>query len=187
MDHFYESIGENWFSYANFYKDIVSKLPNNAQVIEVGCWKGRSTCCLGVEIINSRKNIILHCVDSWKYTPSTEQPISTQEEFDQVFYEFLSNVKPFNDFINILKRSSTEASNNFLSQTVDFICIDANHTYESVKEDILVWLPKLKKNGILAGHDYFTSVHPGVKKAVDEIFNNTVRFIPEQNIWYFIK
>ena len=32
--------------------------------------------------------------------------------------------------------------------------IDARHDYESVKEDLEHWLPKVKLGGIVAGHDY---------------------------------
>jgi len=187
MEHFYDTIGENWFSYADFYKKIVNNLSDNSIIVEVGCWKGRSTCCLGVEIYNSNKNIILNCVDAWKYIPTTEQPISNQEEFDRVYLEFLSNTTPFDKFINVIRKSSIEASTLFPDETVDFIFIDANHTYESVKEDSIIWLPKLKKGGIIAGHDYFTKVHAGVKQAVDEIFGNKIHLIPEQNVWIFKK
>jgi hypothetical protein len=187
MEHYYETIGENWFSYAEFYKDIVDQLSDDALIVEVGCWKGRSTCCLGVEILNSKKNINLFCVDSWKYIPSTEQPISSQEEFDKVYFEFLDNIKPFASLTTIIREDSNKAAKSFADESLDFIFVDANHTYESVKDDVYAWIPKLKKGGIIAGHDYFTRVHPGVKQAIDEIFKENVSFIPEQNVWIFIE
>jgi len=41
-----------------------------------------------------------------------------------------------------------------------------------VKRDINLWLPKVKKGGILSGHDYGARKQPGVKKAIDEIFTD---------------
>ena len=36
----------------------------------------------------------------------------------------------------------------------DFIYIDASHEYEDVLNDLKMFLPKLKSNGIIAGHDW---------------------------------
>jgi len=46
------------------------------------------------------------------------------------------------------------------------VFIDADHSYESVKKDILKYTPKLKERGLLTGHDID---YPGVNKAVREL------------------
>lgn len=48
----------------------------------------------------------------------------------------------------------------------DFVFIDACHEYESVKEDITLWLPKVRSGGLLCGHDISMA---GVKKAVVDV------------------
>jgi hypothetical protein len=62
------------------------------------------------------------------------------------------------------------------------VYIDASHDYESVKEDIIAWLPKVKKGGIICGDDY-TPGWPGVMRAVNEVFNNQVNKIGHQQWW----
>jgi hypothetical protein len=57
----------------------------------------------------------------------------------------------------------------FEDESIDFVFIDANHTYEFVSKDIAAFLPKMKKGGIMAGHD-FNGAHPGVVQAVIEAF-----------------
>lgn len=69
----------------------------------------------------------------------------------------------------------------FLNESFDFIYIDAAHDYESVKADIMAWLPKVKKGGYLCGHDY--GVFDGVKKAVDEIFRERVDLDSDFTWW----
>ena len=69
-------------------------------------------------------------------------------------------------------RSNIEYS-KFENGFFDFIYIDALHTYKSTKEDITNWYPKLKKGGIIAGHDYCLKdigkpTEYGVIKAVTE-------------------
>lgn len=70
---------------------------------------------------------------------------------------------------------SVEAAKKFADESLDFVYIDANHSYKYVKEDILAWLPKIKKGGIIGGHDWDWSdpdndMEMGVKRAVEEIF-----------------
>lgn len=187
MKHYYETIGENWFSYNEFYKDIIGKMPHGANILEIGCWKGRSTACLGVEIINSGKDMHLFCVDAWAYVKTTEQPVSSQKMFNRVYFEFLKNIIPLKKTITVIRKKSVEASFLMPDEFFDFIFLDASHYYQDIKDDNNHWLPKLKKGGIFAGHDYFTPVHPGVKQAVDEVFGNNVKTIPEQNVWYYEK
>lgn len=52
----------------------------------------------------------------------------------------------------------------------DVVYIDADHSYESVRDDIRAWYPKVAVGGALCGHDYHTDgkVWPGVRRAVDE-------------------
>jgi hypothetical protein len=73
----------------------------------------------------------------------------------------------------------------FQNSSVDFVFIDAAHDYVSVQKDINAWLPKMKPNSILAGHDYGNS-ETQVKKAVDNLFGDKVKVI--DNTWiYYIK
>ena len=64
------------------------------------------------------------------------------------------------------------AAHCFADGQLDFVYIDALHYYEDVREDIELWYPKVRKGGILAGHDYLDGWAPnyvyGVKSAVDE-------------------
>lgn len=65
---------------------------------------------------------------------------------------------------------SVEVAKWIQNESVDFVFIDANHKYEFVKEDIKTWYPKVRKGGILSGHDYyeFKSGRGGVIPAVNE-------------------
>lgn len=65
---------------------------------------------------------------------------------------------------------SVEASKWIQDESLDFVFIDGNHKYEFVKEDIETWYPKVRKGGIVSGHDYyeFKSGRGGIIPAVDE-------------------
>ena len=70
--------------------------------------------------------------------------------------------------IKWIKERSTDAVKLIADSSLDFVYIDANHTYESVAEDIRLYYPKVKKGGLFSGHDYD---YESVKKAVDEFIN----------------
>jgi predicted O-methyltransferase YrrM len=56
---------------------------------------------------------------------------------------------------------------------VDLVFIDGDHSYEGCRGDIKAWLPRIKRGGLLALHDYHKppddKPHPGVDQAVDEL------------------
>ncbi len=74
---------------------------------------------------------------------------------------------------------------------LDFVYIDANHQYEFVKEDIENYYPKIKKGGILGGHDMYNGFcheHNGVIKAVTEFsVKNKLQLYVELPDWWIIK
>jgi len=170
MNHFYQSIGEDWFNYQELYSEMVRQFPDGSKFVEVGTWKGRSAAFMAVEIINSNKKIKFDCIDNWEYVDGLQTDIEKQLFGKDIYNEFINNIKPVSHIINPIKSISWEAASLYDDQSLDFIFIDAAHDYESVKKDINAWLPKLKKNGIIAGHDYADD-HPDVKRAVNELFS----------------
>ena len=74
------------------------------------------------------------------------------------------------DNIQKFKMKSEHAVQLFENNSFDVIYIDGLHTYEGVKKDIEMWLPKIKTGGYICGHDYESKHFSGVKKAVDEFF-----------------
>ena len=168
MKHFYQNIGENWFTYPNLYSRIVRESPNESKFVEVGAWKGRSACFLAVEIINSGKQISFDVVDTWQ---GSEEHIGYDIlNEDGLFKEFIRNIEPVKQIINPIRMTSLEASSLYEDESLDFVFLDASHKYEDLQNDLKAWLPKIKKNGVLAGHDYES--WPEVTRAVNDFFSS---------------
>jgi len=168
MEHFFnqEHFGENWFSFSELYSDMVKKFPCGSKFVEVGCWKGKSSAYMAVEIVNSNKKIEFTCVDIWKegegdlyYSPK------------DIYQTFKNNMLPVENYYKDIRMDSIDASKLFADESLDFVFIDACHQYDCVKNDIIAWKPKIRKGGILAGHDY-SEYWPSVKKAVEELLPN---------------
>ncbi len=167
MQHFYGSI-QGWFKFQDLYKRMVQEAMSGDIFVEVGCWKGRSAAFMAVEIINSDKDIEFHCVDTFKGSDEPAHHSDPDVQNGTLFQTFVSNLSPVIDRVGMTIHAmpSVEASRYFDDGTVDFILLDAAHDYDSVKEDIRAWHPKLREGGTLAGDDYNWE---GVQKAVKEL------------------
>ena len=103
-------------------------------------------------------------------------PHEGYEEFNELFgydweivkNEFYLNTKNFK-CIELIQDYSYNIINTIPNQEFHFIYIDADHSYESVKKDIIMMLEKVKDGGFIGGHDY-TNEWPGVVSAIDEAF-----------------
>lgn len=165
---------EEWFNYPDLYLEMINRFPSGSKFVEVGSWKGQSAYFMCDNIIKSEKNIELFCVDTWK---GSDDHVG-KYELDNLYDIFLKNMKVFESYYFPLQLDSISASKKFKDKSLDFIFIDAAHDYESVKADILAWLPKVKNGGVLAGHDYYPDhlEYCGVFQAVNEIFDkNEIR------------
>ena len=78
-------------------------------------------------------------------------------------------IQPYLNRVTVLEGPSAEMCNFVSDASVDLVFIDANHSYENCKEDILSWLPKVREGGILSGHDCQHPRFPGVQKAVGAV------------------
>ena len=161
-----------WFSYEQLYTDVVEKLPNNANIVEVGAWFGKSTNFLAQKIKESGKRINFTTVDTFKGSPTEDVHNNTLTVFDNDIYsEFMHSTIMLDNLsnVNVIKDTSVNAKDLFLNNSLDFIMIDAGHTYEDVKSDINAWYYKVKPGGIISGDDYIP-VFQGVIDAVNEYF-----------------
>jgi len=59
------------------------------------------------------------------------------------------------DNCKIIRKTSMEAIEDFEDDSLDFVYIDGNHWLKYAIEDIVEWTKKVKKGGVVAGHDYF--------------------------------
>jgi len=88
----------------------------------------------------------------------------------------------------IIKDYSYNAVKTFEDESLDFVYIDSEHSYPAVLQEVRQWYPKVKKGGILSGHD-FTDTTPQVKNAViDFCRENRIPQLKNQNEdWWLTK
>lgn len=172
MEHIYHTIpSPQELSYKGFYSEMVQKYPSGSLMVEVGVYHGRSFSYLIIEMLNAGKKFDCVAVDAcpWDGEPCIG---------------FHKHMEPLKDHYRVMfeKVDSFVAAKNFEDGSIDMCFIDANHTYEFVKRDIEAYLPKMKKGGTLAGHDWSDE---GVRRAVIEVFSDCYdwSYNLTQDIW----
>ena len=160
-----------WFAYQDLYTDVVKNAGNDDVFVEVGAWFGKSTNYLAQQIRESKKNIQFTTVDTWKGTDDEDIHQNIVGAFNgDIFYEFVDNTILSDNYaaIDMIKDTSRNAANNFANGSIDYIMLDAGHSYDALKDDLEVWYNKVKPGGIVSGDDY--GVFYGVTQAADEFF-----------------
>jgi len=144
--------------------------------VEIGTLKG-----LNAKGIISYLNVImLYCIDPWiKYTQSNKEVDNTE------VYETAKKI--LDGFPAELIRKKSEQAINDIPDNIDFIYIDGNHDYEYIKKDIEMYYPKVKKGGIMAGHDFSIDYLGVVKAVMDFVEKNDLKLYGGELDWWFLK
>lgn len=91
----------------------------------------------------------------------------------------------YNSRIVWIIRTSEKASRNIKDNSLDFVYIDACHRYRFVFQDLTLWTPKVKKGGLVGGHDWTTQT---VREAVEDYcLDNKIKFKQDGSDWWFGK
>ena len=93
----------------------------------------------------------LYGIDCWTTIPGYREHIS-QEKLDEFREIALNRTAPYD--CTLIKEWSVEAAKQFKDGSLDFVYIDGCHSFADVVKDIDAWAPKVRKDGIVAGHDY---------------------------------
>lgn len=184
----------------------------NISVMEIGSWLGASALSFaqGLQDHNDSQGTIT-CVDAWKpffdeekNSADVHQNMQAMLGSDIAYNIFLHNIStlPASILCQHLKGQSDNILSMLKDEQFDVIFVDADHTYEPVKKDILNSIPLLKDGGIICGDDLNLQMfecdselakrsgdqdfikdtktgrnfHPGVTLAVDEIFGKVAAF-----------
>jgi len=129
--------------------------------VEIGTYRGQfaETMCKLIPELD------LTCVDAWTvYKGYKDYGVN---DLETVAYAEAKTRSEKHGF-KLMKAWSLDAVKNFEDESLDFVFIDGNHDFRHVTEDVDEWSKKVKKGGIVAGHDFFRNHHKGfgVREAI---------------------
>lgn len=158
-----------------FLHDLALTMPDGARVVEVGSWKGRSTIAI-CEGLGAKADPYVWAVDTFAGDPDVlahDGPVDS----DAVLETFRRNTSGYG-YLELIIEDSRRAAARFDDDSLDWVFIDANHSYDSVVRDITAWASKVKPNGVISGHDFGSY---GVTEAVLRSFGKVENF---ETIWH---
>ncbi len=117
--------------------------------VEVGTCEGY----YAETLLSSNPNLALTCVDPWKVYPGYKD-YARQSTLDKAKEMAEQRLSKFYGRCYFAIKFSEDAAKEVPDESLDFVYIDANHELIPVLKDIYAWVPKVKKGGIIAGHDY---------------------------------
>lgn len=157
--------------------------------VEIGVHKGR----LSGRLLVANGAMFLHMVDPWADSGDTYRQTDdyiasyTQQEHDSAMRKALEEVMPFEGRYKVHRMTSEQAAPLFEPESLDFVFIDGDHSYEACSLDIRLWWPKLKIGGLLSGHDYTDEKNFGVIRAVNEFVGERELRLGMNNTWFITK
>lgn len=150
---------------------------------EIGVLNGLYSKWLVVKI----KGLKLYCIDAWTFYKEYSE-LRDQQTMDSLYERAKARLAKFN--VEFIKKFSMDAVGDFKDESLDFVYIDANHSFPYVMNDITEWSKKVRRGGIVAGHDYSPYMFE-VKKAVDIwTAENNIKlwFLTEKDkSWFYVK
>ena len=118
--------------------------------VELGVDRGEYSKIL----CDANPKLQLYAIDPWipeayeKDTYIDEPP----EYFNACYEEAKERLKKSS--CSLVRRTSADALADFEDESLDFVYIDANHDFPNFTFDLHNWLKKVKKGGIISGHDF---------------------------------
>lgn len=134
---------KNRIALAEYFNEL--RFTNGA---EIGVADGRYSEILCEKI----PGLKLLCVDPFYRPGHYERTLERLEKYD----------------CNIVKKTSMEAVLDVADGSLDFVFIDGNHSFNFVMEDLIGWGRKVRKGGIISGHDYYHFSNSGVVESVNK-------------------
>jgi len=125
--------------------------------VEVGLWKGD----FAFSMLQENPKLTWYGVDPYfEYGRKKRK----QPAWDAIYERVRKKLDQYSSRCIMVRKPSSEGVKD-IPNNVDFVFIDGNHDYEYVLKDIKLYEKKIRKGGVLAGHDYYGD---GVSKAANE-------------------
>lgn len=103
-------------------------------------------------LLRANPHLFLHLIDPLEPYEGYREHVS-KEKMDNFYQQTVERLRPYGNHM-FHRQFSMDAVKTFKDESLDFVYIDANHDFQNTTNDIAEWSKKVKKGGIIAGHDF---------------------------------
>lgn len=109
-------------------------------------------------ICKAAPRLKLYSVDPYRAYKGYREHRS-QNKLNGIYEQASERLRRYNH--EFIREPSVKAVESFADESLDFVFIDANHSLVHVVQDLVAWVPKVKRQGIVSGHDFIRRAHTG--------------------------
>ena len=175
--------------------------------LEIGSWKGKSTACFAT--VAAKENGVVWVVDHFKGAEGTKEAALAQHtDVLQIFKQNMQFVNSWGSIVIPIVANYKQIVPLLPSNFFNLIYIDADNRYPEMKFVLESFWKKVKPRGIICGRNLlynypdrktfvdeeidkeFSSkymLHPGIIKAVYDIFKEDYQRVANSTVWYKVK
>lgn len=168
--------------------ELALAVPEGQNIVEIGAYKGKSTCYLAEGARDAGAGAQVHSVDLWDTAgnPSGRHGYAEPGVIDAWRAQVAS--QKLTGRVTAHKASGVNYAAIYHGKPVGLLYIDGSHEYEDVRADFEAWAGHLAPGAVVAFDDYGTAPNPGVERFVHELvagedFGGTWTRGPEPLVW----
>jgi MMP 1-O-methyltransferase len=163
---------------ARLLYELSRDVPSGGTIVELGSWMGRSTIVLGSASLSGPRATV-YAVDLFTTSvPSDAANYARYFDHDDSDYLplFLNNIRTagVEGIVVPIRGLTTTVGREWTGPRIDLLFIDADHSYEGVRNDFLEWVGHCSPGARCAFHDYFNFGHQGVRRFVDKLISREI-------------
>jgi len=153
--------------------DLAASVPEESAIVEIGSYKGRSSCYLA-EGARVGLGALIYCIEAWDSPGNVSGRFRYADRATRLAFEQQVESMGLTDRITAIQGFSHEVVRRWRRQ-IGLLFIDGSHRYEDVRADFEAWAPYIVPGGWLAFDDYAPK-NRGVMRLVDKLKRNDPRW-----------
>lgn len=128
----------------HYFYDLAKKLPRHSNIANLGVGKGISCAAMAYGLRESgNEDSVIFGVDLFNHVPDLDKP-----DLEKIYKDL-----GLNKYISLCKGYTHEWAQHFKSFKFQYLFVDADHHYETCKQDVEMWSPMLSVGGLMSFHD----------------------------------
>lgn len=151
-------------------QDLLKIVPKNITMAELGVFKGEFSKEIN-KIVKPKKLYLVDIFSGRMGSGNQDGENMTFVNLGDIYKQLQSDFKQ-NHNIELCKSTTHNFLSKIPNDTLDAVYIDADHSYSSTKNDLVLSYNKVRNGGYIMGHDYCVTRFPGVYNAVNEFCQN---------------
>ncbi len=175
-----------WFNMHDAYSNLVKYCEDGDDIVEIGCFAGRSTRYLMDSLDYAGKHDVkVHVIDTFEGSGMEHSKVNTNSMYDDFMRNLDYYIEAGRLHVNVNKSDNTNILNSFDDGTVFGVIVDGAHTMEAVQDDVENWWPKIKDGGIMVGDDVdWESVKQGALRGFNKFGLDRFNILAGREAWF---